>query len=182
MQHNAEVHYVTGCGTVCHVAAFALAQVMLTLCLSNTKQRHAMSHNAPHPVWMNLGTCRQCLLHQWSRSAQCMRLNLSYFHLWSCVNERVEKLRIIRLLRVAARDVNETWESQSFFSIPGKEFLDFKESRLATARQQGLLWAAQLSPVAPSLLSIDRLYTSPRPRPEYQTHSRETQNSGISKW
>jgi len=31
------------------------------------------------------------------------------------------------------RDVNETRESQSFFSIPWKEFLNFRESRLATA-------------------------------------------------
>ena len=36
---------------------------------------------------------------------------------------------------LADRDVNETRESRSFFSIPGKEFLDLRESRLATAPQ-----------------------------------------------
>jgi len=35
----------------------------------------------------------------------------------------------------ATRDVNKTREPCSFFSIPGKEFLDFRESRLPTARQ-----------------------------------------------
>jgi len=37
--------------------------------------------------------------------------------------------------RYFIRDVNEmeSLESRSFFSIPGKEFFDFRESRLATA-------------------------------------------------
>jgi len=44
-----------------------------------------------------------------------------------------------------------------FFSIPGKEFLDFRELRVTCRQTIGLLWAGLLSPVAPSLLSVNRL-------------------------
>jgi len=43
------------------------------------------------------------------------------------------------VLSVVIRDVNETRESRSFFSIPGNEFLDFRESRLATPNNRPIV-------------------------------------------
>jgi len=63
-------------------------------------------------------------------------------------------------------------ESLNFFcSIPGKEFIDFRESRLATTWQHAYC-ARDNCHLSLSLLSVDRLFTSPRPWPAYQTHGR----------
>jgi len=67
----------------------------------------------------------------------------------------------------------ESLESPSFFSILGNEFLDFRESRLATVV------------TCHSMLAISRsLVASRQPWPTYQTHGRrrrETKDSGVSK-
>jgi len=74
---------------------------------------------------------------------------------------------------VKARDVNERLESLEFFSsIPGKEFLDFRESRL-TRPPDNRPTVREI--IALRLLSVD---------PAYQTHRcrrGETKNSGVSK-
>jgi len=57
----------------------------------------------------------------------------------------------------------ESLESRSFFSITGKEFLDFRESTLATVRQQA--YCEQDS----CYLSLDRLFASPQLWHAYQT-------------
>jgi len=78
------------------------------------------------------------------------------------------------------RGVNRTRESRVsiFFSILGKEFLDFRESRLMWPPVSGIIVTGR------SALAISRsLVASRRPWHAYQTHRRwrrETKDSGVS--
>jgi len=45
------------------------------------------------------------------------------------VSTSISSLKVLNLILL------ESLKSRSFLSIPGKEFLDFRESRLATVRQ-----------------------------------------------
>ena len=102
----------------------------------------------------------------------------------------------------------ESLQSRSFFSIPGKEYLDFWESRLVTRDVKTVYFSEPVTglpkpvfyrlPVTErpivngiivtgrSALAISRsLVASRRPWPAYQTHWRrrsETKDSGICKW
>ena len=77
----------------------------------------------------------------------------------------------------------ESLESQFFFSIPGKEFLDFRESRLTRPSDNRPI-VSGIIVTGRSALAISRsLVASRRPWPAYQTHGRrrrETKDSGVS--
>jgi len=85
-------------------------------------------------------------------------------------------------LEIELRDVNETRESRVL--IPGKEFLDFRESRLTRLPSNRLI-VSGIIVTGRSALAISGSFVASRPPwPAYQMHGRrrrETKDSGISK-
>jgi len=124
-----------------------------------------------------INKCTISKYHPWQTTLICI-----LHYAIPCINQHHHKLHQNSCIEVTVMDVNETRESQSFFSIPRKEFLDFREPRLVTAQQQAY---CEWDNCHLSFRACYQSIASRWPWPAYHMHGhlgrRTPRNSGVSK-